>query len=101
MLEKQQRKILKIIYGFDASYATDIERAGIERLNVRRSVLVERFVLKLQRNPHFESWFPLNETPVYSLRNPQKYLELPFRTERLRGAPIYSYRRVLNSLDDE
>ena len=83
------------------SYATALDRAGIERLNVRRSMLVERFVLKLQGNPRCESWFPLNETPVYSLRKSQKYLELPFKTERLRGAPIYSYRRVLNFLDDE
>ena len=82
MLEKQQRKVLKIIYGFDVSYATAVDCAGIERLNVRRSVLVERFVLKLQGNPRFKSWFPLNETPVYSLQQSQKYLELPFKTER-------------------
>ena len=90
-LEKQQRIILKIIYGWDVSYRSALERAGIERLDVRRSELRERFVKKLAVNPRFQEWFPLAETPVYPLRKLKKYTEFPFRTERLRGAPLYSF----------
>ena len=100
-LEKQQRRILKIIYGFDVSYTTALARSGLERLDVRRSVLRERFVLKLAANDRFADWLPLSETPVYPLRKTKKYVELPFRTERLRAAPLYSFRRVLNFLDEE
>ena len=66
-LEKQQRKIMKIIFGFDVSYRKALETAGIDRLDVRRSALRERFVIKLARNDCFKDWLPLNETPVYSL----------------------------------
>ena len=100
-LEKQQRRILKIVFGFEVSYRRALEAAGIDRLDVRRSVLRERFVVKLSDNDRFKSWLPLNETPVYSLRYVTKYTELPFRTERLRGAPIYSSRRILNFLELE
>ena len=82
-------------------YRVALERADIERLDVRRSALRERFVLKLEQSERFSHWIPLNETPVYALRNSQHYVELPFRTERLRGAPIYSFRCVLNFLVSE
>ena len=100
-LERQQRKILKIIFGFDTSYKRALELAEIERLDVRRSDLRERFVIKLAKNPRFSEWLPCNETTVYSLRYVSKYTELPFRTERLRGAPLYSFRRILNFLESE
>ena len=101
LLERQQRRILKIIYGFDLSYEKALERAGIERLDARRSVLRERFVVKLSRNNRFSEWFPVNETPVHALRYVLKFVEKLFRTERLRGAPLYSFRRIMNFLESE
>ena len=92
---------MKIIFGFDVSYRKALETAGIDRLDVRRSALRERFVIKLANNERFKDWLPLNETPVYSLRYVTKYTELPFRTERLCGAPLYSFRRILNFLESE
>ena len=100
-LERQQRKILKIIFGFEVSYSRALERAGIDRLDARRSLLRERFVMKLARNDRFSSWLPLAGTPAYPLRHAAKYIEFPFRTERLRAAPLYSFRRILNFLESE
>ena len=100
-LERQQRKIMKIIYGWEESYDRALARAGIDDLLVRRNALTERFALKLERNERFASWFPVLAESGYPLRASQKYLELPFRTERLRDAPIYRYRRVLNRLHEE
>ena len=44
-------------------------RSGLERLDIRRSTLRERFVVNLANNPRFADWLPLNETPVYPLRH--------------------------------
>ena len=100
-LERLQRKILKIIFGWDISYSEALRKSGLERLDVRRSILRERFVVKLSENARFSDWIPLAETPVYPLRNTKKYVEKPFKTERLRGAPLYSFRRILNFLESE
>ena len=54
-LEKQQGRIMKIIYGFDVFYATALTRYGLDRLDVRRCTLREHFVTKLGNNPQFGS----------------------------------------------
>ena len=92
---------MKIIYGFETSYKSAHEMAGIDRLDHRRSELRERFVRKLASNRKFSDWLPLSETPVYPLRRHNNYVEFPFRTERLRGAPLYSFRRILNFMAEE
>ena len=100
-LERQQRKILKVIFGWDQSYYSALASSVLERLDVRRTGLVERFAIRLAANPLLESWLPLNERSQHSLRSTQKYKEFGFRTERLRRAPLYSFRRVLNFLESE
>ena len=100
-LERQQQKILKIIYGWDESYDRALARAGIDDLLVRRNTLIERFALKLEGNDRFASWFPVQAESGYPIPASQKYQELPFRKERLRDAPIYRFRRVLNRLHKE
>ena len=100
-LEKQQRKILKIVYGYEVSYRVALGQSSLDRLDHRSSALRERFVIKLSNNERFSSWFPLNETPAYSIRRPNKYVEFPFRTERLRVVPLYSFRCIMNFLDAE
>ena len=101
ILERQQKKILRVIYGWEVSYKDALVRAKIERLDHRRQGLVERFVLRLSSNPRFSDWLPQNDSGTYELRRTKKYQELPFRTERLRRAPLYSFRRVLNFLEEE
>ena len=100
-LERQQRKVLKIIFGWDTSYAVCLERSGLEWLNNRRQAFVEKFVVKLSLNQRFGHWLPKNVVPQYALQTSQKYREYGFRTERLRRAPMYSFRRVLNFLEME
>ena len=83
------------------SYARALKKAGVDCLDIRRSELRERFIIRLANNPRFSDWLPLNETPVYALHYAAKYAELPFHTERLRAAPLYSFRRILNFLESE
>ena len=100
-LERLQRKILKIIYGFDESYDRCLGRSGLDYLAVRRSKLCEKFALKASLNPAFARWFPLNTPSTYSLRHQKKYREFQARTERLRCSPIYMYRRLLNAIQED
>ena len=93
--ERLQRKIVKIIYGFEESYDRCLGRAGLDYLSVRRSKMCEKFALKAQRSEKFSSWFP--KTIVTPYLNQKPYKEFPARTERLRAAPIYMFRRILNA----
>ena len=98
-LESLQRKALKIIFGYKTSYATAIEEAGIERLSVRRSSAVDKFILKAVKNPRFcNEWFP--KKPFYhkDLRKEMVFIEKYARTERLYNSPLYYYRRRLNEI---
>ena len=101
MLERMQRKFLKIIYGFDVSYRTCLARAGLDLLSVRRSMLCERFALKTASNPSFVHWYPKNPKLSHDLRTTKTYHEYQTRTERLRAAPIYMFRRILNALESD
>ena len=100
-LERMQRKIMKIIYGYEESYSRCLGRAGLDLLSARRSKLAEKFAIKAARNPSFADWFPLNGEPAYPLRRLQKYREFTPRTERLRVSPIFMYRRLLNAQESE
>ena len=100
-LERMQRKILKIIYGFDVSYANCLAKSGLDELSYRRQRLCESFALKTAMNPRFSDWFPMLPDTGYDLRDRKKYKEFPARTERLRSAPIYLFRCQLNNLSSE
>ena len=100
-LKRQQRKIIKTIVGREESYERALKFTGLERLDVRRNELINRFALRLSVNDRFKDGFPLNTVTNYGLRTTKKYQELPFRTERLRKAPIYQYRRDLNALHEK
>ena len=87
--ERQQRKVLKVIYGWDVSYKLALARSGLDRLSARRGVLAERLAVKLAQNPRFNTWLPQTIPVNYALRNTKRYKEFPFRTERLWRAPLY------------
>ena len=42
-----RKTALKIIYGFDVSYSTALTCSGLDRLDVPRSTLREKFVYKV------------------------------------------------------
>ena len=100
-LERMQRKVMKIIFGFDTSYERCLSRAGIDSLSYRRQQLCERFALKTARNPAFAHWFPESRPSEYAIRSVKKYREFPARTKRLRAAPLYMFRRMLNFIAEE
>ena len=46
-LERQQRNFFKVIYSWDVSYELALARSGLDRLDIRRANLVEKFALKM------------------------------------------------------
>ena len=60
-----------------------------------------RFAKKTRDNPRFDKWFPLNREITHDLRRREKYAVEFARHERLKRAPIYAMRRLLNDLDEQ
>ena len=75
--------------------------SGLDPLWERRYKMCTKFALKAAANPKFSHWFPLQPESGYSLRDQKKYVEFPARTSRLRAAPLFYFRRLLNALDDD
>ena len=99
-LESAQRRALRIIYGFEASYEEILATNGIEKLTTRRERFVRNFVKKSVNNPRFRrTWFPVREFEEDEriLRGRKQYIEYNCRTERLYNSPLFAFRRLLNS----
>ena len=98
-LERMQANALKTIYGWHNSYTTCRRLSGLPTLAERRFVNCKNFAMKTAENERFRHWFPRNEDCGHDLRRREKY-RLDFaRHERLRNAPIYYMRRMLNDLE--
>ena len=96
-IESMQRLVLKIVYGFDMSYRTAIEKSGLELLSVRRDAICLKFAKKCVQNPRYAHWFPLKDGSDYNLRKRLVYKEDYTATERGWKSPLFSMRRILNN----
>jgi hypothetical protein len=77
------------------------EKAGVERLTVRRETLCKKFAEKAVKNERFSArWFPVKDTnentPVLRKTSSRKYVEYNARTERRYNSPLFFMRRLLN-----
>ena len=97
-LEKQQRRALRIIYGFDLSNQELLEKAKIRTMKERRIEAFEKFTVKLSNSSRFSSLFPENNVRAgnMELRHTKNYIEEFARTDRLYHSPVYAMRRYLN-----
>ena len=99
LIDKQQVRALKIIYGFDKSTHHVQEKSGLETLSLTRSKAVDRFAMKLVASPAFGHLFPFRPDDRRRSRISQKYLEKHANTSRLYNSPLYYMRRRLNALE--
>ena len=99
VIERFQRRILKIIYGQEIPYSEAIDRAGLPLMEDRMKSLVDKFTKKTAENPRYSHWFPKHREYVYGLRNQLEYREDFAATERQRNGPIFRMRRILNGRD--
>ena len=96
-IERLQRVALKSFFGLKVSYEDCLQKAGLDRLDKRRSDLMLDFAKKTAESPLYgPSWFPLKEASSYGLRREQKYVQEFAARERLQKAPIYAMRALLN-----
>ena len=99
-LEKLQSTALKIIFSYEDSYATLLEKSRLDSLEVRRLALLDKFIIKTARNPSFgEEWFPKKTFSHHNLRQELYYEEKYARTNRLYNSLIFFYRLRLNEID--
>ena len=101
LLDKQQVRALKIVFGFDKSSSQVLTMSGLVPLSERRSKAVDRFALKLVESDRFQHLFPRLPEGRGRSRLSLKYLESHARTQRLYNSPIFYMRRRLNALEHE
>ena len=98
-IERLQKRVLKIVYGFEDSYDILLQRANICPLKTRRENAVLKFARKMSVSPRFgNQWFPRweNEFEV-NLREEKVFIEFQARTNRLYNSQLYQMRRILNA----
>ena len=74
-IERLQRRILKIIYGWDMPYARALQLSGLPTLKERRDQILHRFTTKTVAHPWFASWFPEHApyaNDIYEVRKCRK-----------------------------
>ena len=97
-LERLQKQVIKLAYGWELSYQEACSRYGIESLEDRRKLMLDRFVAKTLRNPRFaEDWYPLRQDGP-NVRNRRIYMETCARTNRYYNSPLALMRRRANDM---
>ena len=96
MIERMQANALKTIWGWNKSYRECLELSGLTTLEARREENMRRFATKAAASERYSRWFPERRSTEHELRRTEKYQVRFARHERLKKAPIYAMRRLLN-----
>ena len=97
-IERLQKQVVKLVFGWEQSYTDICQRYNIETLEERRKTMLDRFVMKTTANPRFsESWYPLR-LPGPEVRDRRIYMEATARTHRYYNSPLATMRRRANDL---
>ena len=98
-LEKQQRSVMKTIFGFSTPYRECLRIAGIQELHVRRAALFEAFTRKAYESQIWNPrWFTAKPPSTYALRKENVMVQHMATTNRLKNAPLYRMRELVNDL---
>ena len=96
LLDRFESHCLKNIYGHRISYEKMLDKAGLEKLSIRRQSCFDKFAQKASESHRFRKWFPRHISRRRSSRVVQEFKELYARTDRLYFSPLYVMRRRLN-----
>ena len=101
-LERQQRRALKIIHGFEHSYEELLEKTGLERLSERRKQACDIFTNKLAESERFGNLFEEIQYPeeMVTLRKQKRFREEFAKSTRLYNSPLYAMRRLMNNQEE-
>ena len=95
MIEKVQRRTLRLIYGYEKKYDELLTESGLQTLEQRRIEALTKFAHKTVKNPKYASWVPLRHLQRLN-RQTKPYLEETATGNRLYKSPIFTMRRILN-----
>lgn len=100
-IEGCQKRVLRMIYGYENDYSTLLERAEIITLEDRRKNMFRKFCIRMSKSARFSAkWLPkIDPDSATNLRNSKVYIEFNSRTDRLYRSPIFTMRRELNTID--
>ena len=96
-LDRLQNQALKIIFGSELSGRRLRALAGVTTLRERRVEHCDKFVAKCLDSDRFSGWFPRRGGRRSGRHaGAEPYMEAFACCERLRGSPVYFFRRRLN-----
>ena len=97
-IERLQKQVVKLCFGWDNSYTETCALNGITSLEQRRKDGVDRFVLKTVNSKRFApEWYPLRQAGP-EVRDRRIYYETAARTSRYYNSPLSYMRRRANDL---
>ena len=99
LLEKIQKRCLRMIYGYDKEYQELLNISGLSSLEERRTSQFGKFANSTVKNPKYHHWFPPNNS-LRKGRHTLKYLEETSKGNRLYKSPLFAMRRYLNQSED-
>ena len=96
-IENLQKRVLKMIYGYDKTYDQLLNVANLERIDTRRGTKVDKFVKKTEKNPMFcDRWFTLNHNRT--TRISEKYCVPKVKSRSGFRNPMVKFAQKLNKL---
>ena len=95
LIEWQQTRALKNIFGNEYSQARLLQMSGVPSLKERREAACLRFATKMSGNVRFEHHFRRRQSGARS-KERTEFVEMRARTNRRMNSPLYYYRRILN-----
>ena len=98
-LEKLQKRVVKLCFGFERSFADIVRTEDISSLEERRVRASKKFVAKALKNDRFgPRWFVPREDITTELRQRNKFHVNRARTTRYLNSPLVYMQRLANSL---
>ena len=100
-IERLQRKVIRLCFGYNCDVESVRKREGIETLSDRRVSSVDRFIVKNYKNERFSNrWFPRRVNARQDIRKQKKFEEFKTNTDRFYNSPLNYMRRRINFLND-
>ena len=88
---------LKTIFGWGVSYIDCLQLAGIDTLQARREEIFKKFTWKAFESERYgPKWFEQKSRSNYALRKEDKVVQKFAHRDRLKNAPCYKMRELIN-----
>ena len=98
-LERMQKQVIKLAFGWTDSYVNICNNNGIDTLKNRRLAALDRFVAKTADSDRFaDAWFPVRDLQGPEIRNRRIFQETKSKTTRFYNSPLAFMRRRANDL---